>query len=304
LNPGMEELLGRWCSGMESRGLDRKTVRRRRKAVSDFLGRMKIGSPLDIFPENLEAYGKIVVREKRSVSSQRFALSAVRLFLRYLLRTGHLLFDAAIAMDLPGMKRPLPRTILSEEEMKALFALPILKSREHTRLRAIVELLYGTAVRRSELRNLDRYDVDIPARTVLVRAGKGGKDRVLPLPRRAARAVKYYMEDIGEGRRDGALILGPKGRRIAPRRIAEELRELEREARELAGITKHITCHVFRHSIATHLLRRGVDIRYIQVFLGHEKLMTTQIYTRVAVMVLVREVRRTHPRDMMDVPLA
>jgi site-specific recombinase XerD len=106
------------------------------------------------------------------------------------------------------------------------------------------------------------------------------------------------------GKRSGKWTFHSTGKRIWPRIIATELRSLENEAREKAGITRHITCHVFRHSIATHLLRNGVDIRYVQAFLGHEKLQTTQIYTRVVVADLVREIRRTHPRDRMRVPLA
>jgi integrase/recombinase XerC len=155
--------------------------------------------------------------------------------------------------------------------------------------RAVLELLYASGLRVSELAGLDLADADLIRRTVRV-LGKGGKQREVPFGARAAAALDAYLES--RGRADGPLFLGRRTRRLGVRSIFEIVR---RQARA-AGIARRVTPHTLRHSFATHLLDRGADLRMIQELLGHSRLSTTQRYTHVTATQLMRVYDRAHPR--------
>lgn len=232
-----------------------------------------------------------------SVSSQTHFVVVVRGFFRFLYRRGFLLHDPAASLELPRQEERLPRVILTRKEaLRLLRAAARARSPQELRDRAILETFYATGIRVGELAKLTPYDVDTQERTLRVILGKGRKDRYVPLTQAAAQAIDVYL---AKGR---AALLGKTssphlfvadlGGYFHRARVNLMLREYARRAR----IKKRVTCHTLRHSIATHLLQGGADIRQIQVFLGHASLKATERYTRVELSDLKEVMRRAHPR--------
>jgi integrase/recombinase XerD len=158
-----------------------------------------------------------------------------------------------------------------------------------------LELLYSCGIRRSELTGLDIEDIDAPRGLVTVRKGKGGKSRVLPLGERARHWFERYRDearprlDIATGER--ALFLSGYGTRLNPNYVGNWVKR----TMKAVGIEKAGSCHLLRHSCATHMHDNGADIRFIQILLGHASLETTQIYTEVSITKLQEVHARTHP---------
>jgi len=217
-------------------------------------------------------------------------------FLRYLAKAGFLLLDLSGEVILPKLKKDLPRDILSYREVKQLLSRPDVEEPLGLRDRAILEVLYASGLRRKELVRLDLYDVDLEKRTLMVRQGKGHKDRMLPLGRWACHYLKLYLEksrplalpDASEK----ALFLGRRGQRLTPGQVGRIVQEY---AKNLAP-GKHLACHALRHTFATHLLEAGANIRAIQELLGHVDLRSTQIYTRISPQELKKIHKKCHPR--------
>jgi integrase/recombinase XerD len=184
-------------------------------------------------------------------------------------------------------------------EVERMLAVPDVETPLGLRNRAILELLYSSGLRSSEARNLTLYDVNTGQGEALVREGKGGKDRVVPVGEVAAKYIELYVKEarpkILKGYEDsGYLFLGGRGGKMGATTLNETI--VKRYVRE-AGIKKPVTTHGMRHTCATHLLKGRANIRHIQALLGHRSLESTQIYTRVEVGDLKRELRRCHPRE-------
>jgi integrase/recombinase XerC len=195
----------------------------------------------------------------------------------------------------PRRPKRLPQA-LPEEEVAALVEAPAGDGPAALRDRAILELLYGSGLRVSELVGLDVDDVDLPARLVRV-VGKRGKERIVPFGRAAARALGRWLSEgrpaMLAGARSGApLFLNPRGGRLLQRSVA---RRLDR-AVLAAGLPRHVHPHVLRHCFATHLLGNGADLRGIQELLGHASLSTTQRYAHLDWKRLAEVYDRAHPR--------
>jgi integrase/recombinase XerD len=162
--------------------------------------------------------------------------------------------------------------------------------------RAILETLYGTGIRRSECVRLDVKDLDLAEGLLLVRNGKGRKDRLVPVPGRAAAALDEYLRGcrprLLQDLREEALFLSLRGRRLE----VTGLRGLVGRHARAAGIGRPVSVHALRHAYATHLLRGGADVRHIQELLGHAQLETTALYTRVVTSDLREAIGRAHPR--------
>ena len=148
--------------------------------------------------------------------------------------------------------------------------------------RAILETLYSTGMRRLELIGLSCYDLDRERGTVMIRQGKGKKDRMIPIGERALAWIDQYLEsarpDLVVGQDDGTLFLTNAGEAFTPDRLTQMVRDYV----DAADIGKRGSCHLFRHTMATLMLENGADIRFIQAMLGHAELSTTQIYTQVS----------------------
>ena len=161
--------------------------------------------------------------------------------------------------------------------------------------RAMLETLYATAIRRMELIRLKVWDVDWARASLMIRLGKGAKDRIVPLGARAKSWLETYRDearpDLVVGRDDGILFLSRDGKPLEAKRLSEKVRFYV----ETAGIAKVGSCHLLRHTAATLMLEGGADIRFIQALLGHESLETTQIYTKVSIAKLAEIHAATHP---------
>jgi len=256
----------------------------------------------DVRTQDLLAYqtGLYAARKKDgrpySTSIQVNRLSAVKSFFRFLYRRGFMLHDPAAAVDYPRSELRLPRGILTKQEARKIVEAPDGKSPAGLRDRAILETLYATGIRVGELKRLTLSDVDTEERVLRVAMGKGGKDRNLPLTRAAAAAIERYLLDarpkLRGARRSARLFLSPRGFPLRAQAANDIVHAWAKEA----GIKRVVTCHTFRHSVATHLLKGGADIRHIQALLGHASLQATERYTHVEVSDLMEVIRRAHPR--------
>jgi integrase/recombinase XerD len=158
----------------------------------------------------------------------------------------------------------------------------------------MLELLYSTGLRRTEVANLRRYDADLVRLVLFVREGKGRKDRVVPLGARAAAWLDRYLADSRPrllGAESPALFVTDWGQPLHPEQVAAAVRR----AKTRAGVAKPGACHLLRHACATHMLENGADVRFIQALLGHASLATTERYTHVAITKLQEIHARTHP---------
>ena len=238
-------------------------------------------------------------RRGRAPATVRRRAAAVRSFYKYLLREEMLTGDPTLDLAPPKLPRRLPR-VLSLEEVERLLAAPDLSAPPGLRDRAMLELLYGSGLRVSEVVALNVGDVDLSVE--LVRClGKGSKERLVPVGSHAVRAIRAYQQ-IGRpvlaGRRmPSALFLNRRGGRLTRQGCWKLLRGYARRA----GITRPLTPHVLRHSFATHLLERGADLRAVQEMLGHASINTTQIYTHVTRDRLRAVYAQAHPRGAMRI---
>jgi integrase/recombinase XerD len=221
-------------------------------------------------------------------------LSAVRSFHRFLLREGVTDRDPAAAVPQPRLPRTLPRP-LPVDDVRRLLEAPDDRSATGLRDRAILELLYGSGLRISELTGMDVDDLDLEGGSLRV-LGKGGKEREVPLGSFGVEAVGAYLSGgrpaLATVASRGALFLNARGGRLSRQSCARLLGRYVR----LAGIDRRVTLHTLRHSFATHLLEGGADVRVVQELLGHASVATTQIYTLVTARHLREVYDESHPR--------
>ena len=221
-------------------------------------------------------------------------LSSLRRFYRYLLREELITEDPTALIESPKLGRPLPKS-LSEEQVESLLQAPDAKTALGLRDRAMLETLYATGLRVSELVGLVVQQADLQAGVVKV-IGKGDKERLVPLGEEAIEWLKRYLVEarttLLHGKTSDALF--PTARGAAMTRQAF-WRNLKRYTR-IAGIETHLSPHTLRHAFATHLLNHGADLRVVQMLLGHVDLSTTQIYTQVARERLKQLHAQHHPR--------
>ncbi len=226
--------------------------------------------------------------------SIRRKISALRTFYKHLKFDGRRGDNPAADVPTPKIGRPLPKA-LTESEVGKLFTMrdiaglsPVQRLRD----RAILECLYSSGVRRSELLGLTLGDVDLDARTMRVVGGKGNKDRLVPLTRVAADAMKAYL-GVRPRTPGDAFFVGRGGARLSE----SGLYKIVRTYIEIAGLGGHASPHTMRHSMATHLYEHGADLLVIKEILGHESLATTQVYTKVAKSRMLEQFDAAHPRS-------
>jgi integrase/recombinase XerD len=254
----------------------------------------------DVRAEDLQRYqGELYAATKRNgrpyaASTIQTKLVAVKTFFRFLVRRKALLFDPSAQLELPRIEKHLPRIILTETEAHRIVTAPRGRSPLALRDRAILEALYGTGMRVGELIKLRPEDVDTEGRLVRIVEGKGRKDRNVPLTTAAARAIAAYLTHGRPSllRSEPWLFLAERGKQLHRAQVGDVVKAWAKTA----GVKKNVSCHTFRHSMATHLLRGRADIRQIQALLGHGSLSTTERYTHVEVSDLRRVIERSHPR--------
>jgi integrase/recombinase XerD len=242
----------------------------------------------------IQAHLAELVQAGLSPRSQARALSAIRSLHKLLFAEKLTPGDPSDEVESPRPGRKLP-SLLSVEEVERLLAAPDVRRPAGLRDRAMLEVLYATGLRVSELVSLELNDVNLETRVLLAR-GKGNKERLVPVGAPAAEATRAYLayarERLLRGRRSKDLFVTPRGARLTRQGFAKLL---DRYARQ-AGIRRKISPHKLRHSFATHLLAGGADLRAVQEMLGHADVSTTQIYTHVDRTHARRLHERFHPR--------
>lgn len=260
--------------------LERFASRRKRKL--DRLG-----------PQDIREFLRDLHRRGLSHRSIVRTLSAVRGLYRFLSSEGRMAVDPTEQVDSARIPRSLPR-YLSLDEVERLINAPDTSNEEGLRDRAMLETLYATGLRVSELVSLRTEDVHFDARYLLCQ-GKGRKERIVPLGRSASGWLKQYISTARPElarRAEPWLFLSRRGSRMTRQRFWQIIKACGRQA----GISRILSPHVVRHSFATHLLERGADLRSLQLMLGHANIVTTQIYTHVSRERLRRVYDQYHPR--------
>lgn len=236
--------------------------------------------------------GVLYQKNKKSTTARK--LSAIRSFFGYLVKRGHIKVSPAKMVGTPKREKTIP-VYLPVDEMFRLLDSIKMDSLLSLRNRAIFEMLYSTGIRVSELAGLNVFDVDHTQRLIRV-LGKGNKERVVPVGKKALLFVKTYrkqleMEKDAPGN-NGPLFLNKDKGRLTTRSIGRILEKIVKECALLAPVSPH----ALRHSFATHMLDAGVDLRAVQELLGHKSLSTTQRYTHVSIDKLMETYDKTHPR--------
>ena len=221
-------------------------------------------------------------------------LAAIRSFFRFLIQEGILQSNPAEELDSPKVARTLPE-ILTLKEIEQILEQPDPQTPLGIRDRAMLEMLYATGMRVSELTQLPTHQVNLEAGYVLV-YGKGSKERIIPLGSEALKWVTAYLKTargpLLKRKESPSLFVNRSGKGMSRQRFWKTLKEYGRRA----GLRKRITPHLLRHSFASHLLERGADLRSVQMMLGHVDISSTQIYTHVAGERLKKIHKQYHPR--------
>jgi len=303
---GMMPYLNRFLEWSGAMGLSPRTVDIRARMLKRFIhwcDERNLDKPQDITRPILERYRRYLYHYRKadgepiSFATQQQRLSPIKAFFKWLTKENYILYSPASEMELPRVHRRLPKYILTHEEVERIVNQTMLHGELGVRDRAIIETLYSTGIRRSELINLKLYDVDTRNGTLMVREGKGKKDRMVPLGQRACIWIDKYADEVRPGLvvepDDGSLFLHEYGEAFHKNRLTD----LVKKYIEQAGIDKPGACHIFRHTMATLMLDNGADIRHIQMMLGHSQLSTTEIYTQVSIKKLKAVHALTHPAD-------
>lgn len=282
------------------RGLSKNTVLSYEKDLlqfGDFLRKKKYaGTWKAVQPEHLSAWLAALNEEEISARSVARKLSAVRSLAKHLVASGVRNDDFSEIVSRPKNRLALPET-LSVDEVSKILETPMPETPQGLRNRAMLEVMYGSGLRASELCGLEIQSVNFDEGLIRVR-GKGSKERIVPVGRRARQAIFAYLSEDGRPRlakpkTGSALFISTWGKAISRKTLWVILQEIVSNA----GIEKKIHPHQLRHAFATHLLANGADLRVIQEMLGHADIGTTQIYTAVERSRLTDEHRRTHPRS-------
>src|SRR5208337_199271 len=235
--------------------------------------------------------------QPHSVGYQNTGLKAVKSFFRFLAENDDLAADPARSVAYARMPRRLPRSILSPTEIRKLIHAPDTSTVLGYRDRTILEVLYSSGIRREELLNLLLSDVDYMQGFLRINAGKGNKDRVVPIGRIACRYLENYIKSVRPALiRDpynNHLFLSMRGTGASAAMVDVLIKHYVRKAR----IKKNVSPHTFRHTCATLMLRNKANVRHIQELLGHASLNSTQIYTHVSITDLKEVHSKCHPRE-------
>lgn len=279
------------------RGYSEHTVRAYQNDLNDlkiFAHERNVADVEEVDNLLLRAYLAYLQKSGKARTTIQRRMSSIRSFYRWLTRFGMALRNPTLRVRTPRREKRLP-SFLDPSEVEALLNVPDRKTLIGCRDAAILELLYSTGMRISELVALDVDSLN-PDDTIKVR-GKGKKERLVPVGRPATEAIREYLacrhEFGAESQDPHALFLSHLGTRLTPRAISYRLREYMK----MVGIQKRVSPHTLRHSFATHLLNGGADLRIVQEMLGHASLSSTQVYTHVTTERLRERYAEFHPRS-------
>ncbi len=243
--------------------------------------------------EDIEAYLKEEIKSGKADTTIAHKLTTIQNFFSYLEKEGVVEENVASSIRRPKLRKHLPKT-LSVEEVDLLLNLP-LDSPFDYRNKAMLELLYGTGLRVSELVELKVFDLDYTACVIRI-VGKGRKERIIPIGEYSMYYVKLYLANrtvLLKNKSSDYLFLNSRGEKISRQGFFKVLKKILKEK----GLNTEVSPHTLRHSFATHLLSRGADLRSIQELLGHSDISTTKIYTHVSDEKVRDDYHAYHPRD-------
>jgi integrase/recombinase XerD len=282
------------------------TIEGRRDALKVFLLwaiERDLTDPNAITKLILESYQRHLWRWKKqngkplSISTQRSRLGTVKDFFAYLVKSNHIPANPASELELPRPEKRLPKEPLGLHQVETVIAVPDTSDPLGIRDRAMLELFYSAGIRRSELAKLRIEDLNRERQTLQIRQAKHHKDRVVPVGNRALHWLERYLEEsrprLALDAHQPALFLTSYGEAFNPDVLSRMVTRFIKKAE----IERQGSCHLLRHSCATHMLEGGADIRFIQQLLGHEKLETTAIYTQVSIEQLKAVHAQTHPAE-------
>ncbi len=270
------------------------TVKNYRADLREFFECLSAKQPEEISYLDIRSFLAVLKSRSNSKSSMARKLACLRSFFKYLARENILKINPAASVATPKREKRLP-LFLDPEEIKKLLESPAKNTWEEKRDKAILETLYSSGLRVSELVGLNQEDVDFFSELLRVR-GKGKKERIVPIGPIAVKAIQDYMGQ--KPPRESApaskkfLFMNRLGGRLTDRSVR---RMILKYVRRIA-LNKEVSPHTLRHSFATHMLDRGADLRSVQELLGHENLSTTQIYTHVTTRRLKEAYDAAHPR--------
>lgn len=292
---GISVLAGKFLEELAAHKYSAATVygyRRILALFSAFLEGRNKTQPLDITPEELAAFRLALVERRLMQNSVYTYLRAIGMFCAYLHEHDHVFVNPVAGMKSVGPDRRL-QPAPTEQEVAALLALPDTKTALGIRDRAMLETLYGTAVRKSEAVGMNVGDMDLAAATIRVK-GKGGHERVVPLGSHAVAWIGRYLGEVREGLKNGdpaepALWLDGRGHRMSGQVLAKLVKHY---AKQSAEIKTHVTTHSLRRACATHMLQHGANPVEIQLLLGHADLTHLKNYLRLN----IRDLKAAHEK--------
>jgi integrase/recombinase XerD len=304
----LEIMMRAYLEALAIRNYSEQTIGNREFLLRQFIQWCQergVTDPLEVTRPVLERYQRylFLYRKKNgepmSFRSQHSRLVPLRMWFRWLTRQNHLLHNPASELELPRLGQPLPRNILSASEVEQILQLCDVADSIGLRDRAIIEVLYSTGIRRGEIVALKLYDLSLDRGVLLVRQGKGKKDRYVPIGERAIAWLEKYIREarpqLAIEPDDMTVFLTVQGEPFCLDHMTSNVK-----ARiDAAKLGKTGACHLFRHTMATLMHENGADIRFIQEILGHVKLETTQIYTHVAIRTLQQVHAATHPAALL-----
>jgi len=290
---------------LKAKGFAERTIRTYTGYVrmfDEFLGKNDLKDIEDITRNMVSRYQTSLCTKNEfnqkalCLGTQALRMVAVMSFCKYLHRMGHLENNPASHIEVPNLPKSLPKTILSEKEVLKILKAPNNKDPLEIRDKAILELLYSTGIRNTELRQLCVYDADFSRGFIRIH-GKGDKVRIIPM----GDVASWYLGEYLKASRPrllkkltDILFLSKNGKQLTDDFPAWAVQKYASRA----GIDKEINAHTFRHTFATHMIKKGANLRIVQEMLGHRSLVTTQIYTRVEIGDLKKVHSETHPREV------
>jgi integrase/recombinase XerD len=308
---GFDRNLAAYLEWLLVRNYSAATAKGREHYIGEFIKwsrERSLTKPEEVTKPVLERYQRYLYHYRKkdgkplSFPSQIARLTPVRAFFKWLCRQNILPSNPASELELPRGERRLPKAVLTAGETERILSVPDIKTATGLRDRAMLEVFYSTGMRRMELAGLKLHDLDAERGTVMIRQGKGKKDRLIPMGDRAFAWVRKYAEDARPSLvcepDDGTVFLTNDGTPLEPGRLTQHVSAIVKAA----GLEKRGSCHMFRHTCATLMLENGADVRFIQQQLGHVDLSTTQIYTQVSVRMLKEVHTRTHPAATLERP--
>jgi integrase/recombinase XerD len=301
---GMAAYVARYLEWLRIHNYAEPTVKNRELYLGYFLvwaAERGLTQPKGITKPILERYQRSLYHLRKAngdpitFRGQHARLVPIRAFFKWLSKQNYLLYNPASELELPRLEQRLPKHVLTKTEVEQVLQQPDVSEAMGLRDRAILETFYSTGMRRSELMHLSLFDLDRERGTIMIRLGKGKKDRMIPIGERAVKWIDRYLitvrPELAIGRGNTTLFLTSTGEAFTPNRLTQ----LVRDYVNAADLGKSGSCHLFRHTMATLMLENGADIRYIQAMLGHAELSTTQIYTQVSIRKLKEIHTATHP---------